>query len=193
MSETRTSDEAAELPLSMTDAEVAQAIYELTQTVAQLTELLDEISQELDGEPPGGPWLWRLLPPEDAAALAAELGEWVSWLHERYIRYAPSTEYGLPACWFRHPVAVEELTALMVAHQAAYSQRARKKSAELAYWHEVHLWPCLRRLNALKLFDHCHKGHTADPSRLARPHSNHTELGEWVASFMTEEGNVDEP
>lgn len=191
MSETPAlSDEIVnEALLAMTHDEAIQAIAEMTQTIDEVIKVLDEITQELDAEPPGGRWLWRRLTPEAAAALARELGDWVSWLHERYIRYAPSTEYGLPACWYRHPVAVEELTALMVAHQAAYSRRVRKRTSELAYWHEVHLWPCLRRLNELRLFNNCHKGHNVDTSRLAQSHNNETDLETWAISLENEEIN----
>jgi hypothetical protein len=44
-------------------------------------------------------------------------------------------------------VAVEELTALMVAWKAAYSQKEAAPSEALVNWHDRWLWPTLHRLN----------------------------------------------
>jgi hypothetical protein len=53
----------------------------------------------------------------------------------------------IPPCWFLHPVAVEELTALMVAWKAAYSQKQTAPSDSPVNWHDRWLWPTLHRLN----------------------------------------------
>lgn len=45
-----------------------------------------------------------------------------------------------------HPIAVEELTALMVSHRAAYDTRSAKASSALVNWHQRALWPTLDSL-----------------------------------------------
>lgn len=173
----------------LTLEELTVAADELTGQLGELSEILVDVVEEIKATP-GGPWLWHMLPPLSGAELARELSGWVSWLHERYLRNISVEEFRLPQCWYRHPVAVEELTALMVAHQAAYSESARKKSAELAYWHELHLWPCLRRLNVdLRLFDQCKKTHT-EMVRKPKAHENRLELVKWADSFLSDQ--VDE-
>lgn len=44
------------------------------------------------------------------------------------------------------------LTALMVAHAAAYRKKAAAPSFALVEWHERCLWPTLARMETLKLF-----------------------------------------
>ncbi len=88
---------------------------------ALLAALVDRLDQD---EHPGGPWAWRFLTEPQGQALLAELRDWVHWLTTRY--ELDSTRHQIPACWSEHPVAVEELTGLMVAWKSAYSARSRQ-------------------------------------------------------------------
>ena len=94
----------------------------------------------------GGPYYWATLPPDRAVKLWKELGKFVAWLDGRYLTNLADPSYRLPACWYRHPIAVEELTALMVAHHAAYDTRSAKASSALVDWHQRALWLTLDSL-----------------------------------------------
>jgi Domain of unknown function (DUF4913) len=65
--------------------------------------------------PPPASWCWATLAAAAASQLWLDLAGWVGWLRGRY----PLAER-LPACWWRHPEVVEELTALWLAWQRAY-------------------------------------------------------------------------
>ena len=94
----------------------------------------------------GGPYYWETLPHDQAAKLWEDVGKFVTWLDGRYLTNLADPSYRLPACWYRHPIAVEELTALMVAHRAAYDTRSVKASSALVNWHQRALWPALDSL-----------------------------------------------
>lgn len=104
-----------------------------------------------------GPLTWRHLDAAAAEALWTELVDWVEWLRNRY----GLTHSVLPACWPNHPVAVEELTALMAAYTAAYQVLVSKDGAVVRYhdlligWHRGELWPCLDRLPKVARFGDC--------------------------------------
>lgn len=58
---------------------------------------------------------WRELDPADAGPIWKELDEWVRWARHRYdLRM-------LQPCWFKHPVAVEQLSALHTAWTVLYA------------------------------------------------------------------------
>ena len=59
---------------------------------------------------------WRTLKGADARAAWKELRTWVEWFTVRY-RISESV---VPACWFKHGQLVEELSALHIAHTAAF-------------------------------------------------------------------------
>jgi hypothetical protein len=103
----------------------------------------------------GGPYYWDTLPSGQAVKLWDELGQFVAWLDVRYLTNLPDPSYRLPACWYRHPIAVEELTALMVAHRAAYDTRSAKASSALVDWHQRALWPTLDSLKLRAGFASC--------------------------------------
>lgn len=92
-------------------------------------------------------FVWRHLDQAAAADLWAELADWVQWLRERY-----NLGSVIPKCWYRHPVAVEELTALMSAHTAAYQQHYGPKGVLIhdhdlmSGWHRDALAPALSRI-----------------------------------------------
>jgi hypothetical protein len=64
----------------------------------------------------GGAIDWSTLEGEDARKAWAALREWVEWFTVRY-RISEST---VPACWWKHGQLVEELSALHIAHRAAF-------------------------------------------------------------------------
>lgn len=114
------------------------------------------------------PYCWRST--AEARGLWIRLREWVDWVNGRY--FASSWESIRP-CWFRHPAAVEELTALWAAWEAAY--RAPDDGGDgfsdaALWWHEKLHTVVLRLWD--KQFAECKAGHqepdiyarTTDPS-----------------------------
>lgn len=95
-----------------------------------------------------GPLTWRHLDAGQATELWIELIDWVDWLRDRYELSA----HQIPPCWPNHPVAVEELTALMASYTAAYQALTNKDGVVVRYhdtmivWHRLELWSCLARL-----------------------------------------------
>ena len=150
-------------PLEPLDpALVAETIAALSDRLAAqedlLAALVDRLEQE-DAEQ--GQWTWRYLTHEQKAALLAELTDWVTWLTDRY--QLGSTRHQIPACWAQHPVAVEELTSLMIAWKAAYGGSSRAPRDDLINWHDRWLWPCLTRLNEqLSVWNGCRGGQHAE-------------------------------
>jgi len=59
---------------------------------------------------------WRTLTNAEARAAWKELRAWVEWFTVRY-RISESV---VPACWYKHGQLVEELSALHIAHTAAF-------------------------------------------------------------------------
>ena len=121
--------------------------------------------------PIGAPTInWRTLTDEDAKATWAALREWVEWFTVRY-RISEST---VPACWWKHGQLVEELSALHIAHEAAFH------STDTGFgpigWHE-RLNLALPRLNRAYAGG-CARGH--DPLK-PRSWSNITDEQEWDA------------
>ncbi|TFH68157.1 hypothetical protein [Cellulomonas sp. HD19AZ1] len=158
-------------------ADVAQALRD----VASLTELivgeqsgllpkLEEHQEAIDAilslleAAPGGPWAWDKLTGAALRDLWLKLGEWVAWLEQRYLIALSSDTYELARCWWRHPIAVELLTALMVAHWATYSAKVQVPSFALVDWHTRAFEPVFATLKAMRVFNNCKDGHT-DPTR----------------------------
>lgn len=91
---------------------------------------------------------WDGLDKHAAERLWDELVRWVQWFRHRY-----EILEKVPPCWYRHPRMVEELTALMTAHRAAYGQehaQAKPKQppppgywSDMAAWHAYYLRPFL--------------------------------------------------
>jgi hypothetical protein len=98
-------------------------------------------------------WLWARLDRARAAQLWAELTDWVRWLRETYA-LKPGQ---VPDCWYRHPAVMEELTALMAAHKAAYPDAAGSDEyrSALSHWHTYEFWPVIERLRRIGGFDDC--------------------------------------
>ena len=81
------------------------------------------------------PYCWRYVSAAEARGLWVRLREWVDWVNGRY--FASSWESIRP-CWFRHPAAVEELTALWAAWESAYraTDEGEGFSDAALWWHE---------------------------------------------------------
>lgn len=81
------------------------------------------------------PYCWRYVSAAEARGLWVRLREWVDWVNGRY--FASSWESIRP-CWFRHPAAVEELTALWAAWESAYRapDEGEGFSDAALWWHE---------------------------------------------------------
>ena len=96
----------------------------------------DEVQDVAPAEPATYvPYCWRHVSAAEARRLWVRLREWVDWVNARY--FASSWESIRP-CWFRHPAAVEELTALWAAWEAAYraSDEGEGFSDAALWWHE---------------------------------------------------------
>jgi hypothetical protein len=151
-------------PLEPLDpALVAETLAALSERLAAQEDLLTAVLDRLDAEhAPGGRWAWRHLTGAQAEALLAELTDWVGWLIERYSLSA--SRYQIPPCWADHPIAVEELTALMIAWKAAYAGPSTAPREDLIAWHDRWLWPCLTRLNEhLQVWNACRAGAHRSP------------------------------
>lgn len=91
--------------------------------------------------------------PETCAARWAELGEWVEWLDRSILRWQSNKGWRIEPCWWKHPVAVEQLTALMLAHRVAL---ANPDSFDLMHWFTTEgLWATLRDFAAMDVFGNC--------------------------------------
>ena len=119
---------------------VARDVAQLADAVGGVLDVLEQPGSLTRG---GGRWRWRTLTGHDRAALWTEVRDWVGWFNTRY--GAVGSKTAIPPCWPSHPVAVEEITALMVAWQGAHDVAA--PSDALAAWHDRWLWPCLDRLH----------------------------------------------
>ena len=129
-----------------------------------------EVQDLAPAEPaPYVPYCWRHVSAAEARGLWVRLREWVDWVNGRY--FASSWESIRP-CWFRHPAAVEELTALWAAWESAYraTDEGEGFSDAALWWHEK-LHAVVHRLWD-EQFAECKAGHqdpdvyerTTDPS-----------------------------
>lgn len=81
------------------------------------------------------PYCWRYVSAAEARGLWIRLREWVDWVN---VRYFGSSWESIRPCWFRHPAAVEELTALWAAWESAYraTDDGDGFSDAALWWHE---------------------------------------------------------
>jgi hypothetical protein len=135
-----------------------EAIPELLERMDSVEELAAGLFEEISSFPVGGPWFWAELNPEQARNLWAELDGFVVWLQNRILRHSSNSAGWIPACWYRHPDAVELLTALMVAHKAAYRSKSAKPGFELTEWFSRALWPTMESLSQRMTFKNCMEG-----------------------------------
>lgn len=78
---------------------------------------------------------WDGLDRAAAERLWDELVRWVHWFRHRYELLEK-----IPPCWYQHSRMVEELTALMTAHRAAYSQTHAEGKGATGYWSDMAAW-----------------------------------------------------
>jgi len=130
-------------------------------SLAAIGNRLEAVIEELADWPPGGKWFWPDLNPDQGRELATELDGFVTWLNNRIVRYLDSRVY-LKDCWFQHPAAVEMLTAVMVAHRAAYTKKSSRTSFHLSAWFTQSLLPMLEAMANHRIFSSC-KGAHHDP------------------------------
>ena len=102
-------------------------------------------------------WCWRGKEhTAEGAQILQAVRLWVDWVNTRYFS---TSAQSIPPCWFRHNGAVEELTALYVAWEDAYSKE-EEFSDSLVYWHD-RLWAVMHRLE--DVFSDCRAGHYEAP------------------------------
>ena len=144
---------------------LAEVLEALALRQAALERAFDALHRRLATTPKDGPWAWAAFGTARRRELFVQLRDWVDWLITRYDLRAETQT--IPPCWYRHPVAVEELTALMVAWQGAYCADEAAPSDALIAWHDRWLWPTLHRLNEqLRVWAKC-TGGTHQPTRPA--------------------------
>ncbi len=161
-------------------AEVLEALALRQEAVERA---VDALSRRLGTTPREGPWAWRTLGPSRRRELLSQLRAWVDWLITRYELRAEAQT--IPPCWYRHPVAVEELTALMVAWQAAYTADEGAPSDALINWHDRWLWAALHRLNVqLRVWPKC-TGGTHEPPRPRLPLTDVTDFTSFLDQLTT--------
>ena len=153
---------------------VAEVLEALALRQEAVERAVDTLSRRVGTTPREGPWAWRALGPGRRRELLTQLRDWVDWLITRYELRAEAQT--IPPCWYRHPVAVEELTALMVAWHAAYTADEGAPSDALINWHDRWLWPALHRLNVqLRIWPKC-TGGTHEPARTGPPLTSETDF-----------------
>jgi hypothetical protein len=134
------------------------AIPEILDRLGGVEELAAGLFEELSAYPDSGPWFWADLKPEQRKELWTELDGFVVWLQNRILRHSSNSLGWIPECWYRHPDAVELLTALMVAHTSAYRGKSRKPGFELTEWFSRGLWPTMEALERRMTFKNCMEG-----------------------------------
>lgn len=132
-----------------------EAIPHILERLANVEEVAGYVYEELGNYPAGGPWFWEELNLKQRRELWVELGEFVTWLQNRILRHWSNTEGSIAACWYLHPDAVEQLTALMVAHKAAYRAKSKKPSFEPTEWFTRALWPTMDAFTRRATFKSC--------------------------------------
>lgn len=171
--------------MSSTTPGVAGLVERVEILEGTVVDLVDALTARRDA----GPWLWAAAGRDRQVELWHELGEFVAYLQARYLQHLPGRDHHLPPCWYHHPVAVELLTALMVAHRGAYHAPAADPSPALVDFHERALWPTLERLRALRVFSACDDGaHSEQDWRTVPWHPDEAFYG-----FVAENLPTDQP
>lgn len=130
--------------LSRQHTDLAGAVRDLAGVVTKIAGRVTDLTDH-DVENGRARWRWRTLPPGPAReGLWHQVAAFVGWYNTRYGHAAQSV--AIWPCWPEHPAAVEELTALMVAHDAAYA--GEDPTDAIIAWHDRWLWPAIDRLHA---------------------------------------------
>ncbi|MCC3777577.1 hypothetical protein [Streptomyces sp. UNOB3_S3] len=137
----------------------------------EVEEILGEILDRLNaleaaaapGASTGGHLPWSLRATERDWQ---DLADWIDWLGRHY---APQLHLRVWPCWPAHGGVVEELAALRAAWCAAVEADADpvRSGSELAYWHQMWLWPTVERIRQNYMFSECETDHS--PDRPGRP------------------------
>ncbi|MDT0451407.1 hypothetical protein [Streptomyces hesseae] len=151
----------------------------------EVEEILGEILDRLNAletpaaSSPGGHLPWSLRATEKDWQ---DLADWIDWLGRHY---APQLHLRIWPCWPAHGGVVEELAALRAAWCAAVEADAdpARAGSELAYWHQMWLWPTVERIRHNYMFSECETDHS--PDRPGRP-TDTTALRARVAEAETE-------
>jgi hypothetical protein len=169
------------LPIEPVDPLIlAEVLERLSARQEAVENAFDALARRLGNTPKEGPWAWRSLGPAQTRALFEDLRDWIDWLGRRYDLGGEAQT--IPSCWYRHTVAVEELTALMVAWHAAYTVKESAPGDALINWHDRWLWPTLHRLNVqLRVWTKC-TGGTHKPDRPVQPLTDNKDF----AAFLDE-------
>ena len=85
----------------------------------------------------------------------------------------------IPACWYKHPVAVEELTALWAGWYAAYHQDDSPNMLAID-WHQRFFWPTLEHLKD-HVYRECFRAGEHKPIRTAKLYLTDAGFEEFVA------------
>jgi hypothetical protein len=130
-----------------------------TDLAADVLARLDELGTRDTANYSPRAWTWKDIGPEAEKELWAQLSPWVAWLRSRY----PLAQR-IPGCWDKHPEIVEELTALWLAWQAAYTDPNASLTAA-ADWHDRWLPELLHRLQHGPHAIDCSETHRERPAR----------------------------
>jgi hypothetical protein len=130
-----------------------------TDLAADLVARLEGLGASNENKASVRSWCWRDLGPKAEEELWSLLRDWVGWLRSRY----PLAQK-IPPCWPEHPEIVEELTALWLAWQYAYSNADAPLTAA-ADWHDRWLPGLLHRLQHGPLAVDCSEAHRSRPAR----------------------------
>jgi hypothetical protein len=154
---------------------ISQLRRDLDQLASEMTDAVAELVTRLESTEDPAPnsslgqngvtaWCWRDLGPEASESLWHELIEWVDWIRHRY----PLAKR-VPSCWPEHSEVVEELTALWLSWNAAYSERDAPLTGA-SDWHDRWLPGVLHRLEHGVFALNCGQSHNSRPtSAYAQP------------------------
>ncbi|GAA0469123.1 hypothetical protein ABZ951_20725 [Streptomyces sp. NPDC046215] len=140
---------------------------EVTEVVAEVIDRLHAVEAATAHAGPAGaagehlPWSLRATE-DDWRSLT----DWIDWLGKHY---APQLHLRIWPCWPLHGGVTEELAALHAAWRAATEADANpaRPGSDLAYWHQMWLWPTIERIRQHYMFSECETDHATD--RPGRP------------------------
>ncbi|SDP97819.1 hypothetical protein [Lentzea jiangxiensis] len=139
-----------------------------------IVELQDSLVQRANLNRPNR-WAWKFLTHDEAAQLWSELRWFVDYFIERY---PLSLDVSIPSCWYRHTVAVDELTDLYAAWREAYCSIDQPSDAMTA-WRNRWLWPTLHTLHSHADWREC-KAQRQHVESAARQHATDGEFDDFM-------------
>jgi hypothetical protein len=123
------SQDAPSVPAEPDLGELTTAVEQLYELFGELRGQVESLADAMRPSPSAKVIRWADLDAEAAEEAWSGLRRWVSWLLDRYaVKEVPR------GCWWRHGLLVEELTALWLAWQAAFGEKADATSPLI--WHE---------------------------------------------------------